>query len=96
MKCKICGHDFVPEKGQNPAWWAVTWCVRDSGLLCPPCHKAAEELNAVSSEELSLGLCPFGSDIAVRSTNITREDWKRIRESETYQTWVKQNHPEWT
>jgi hypothetical protein len=95
MKCKLCGCKFTPAKGQLDAYWAVTWCEGDNGKLCPPCHKAASELEAVSDESLPLGILPFGSDILKRSKNVTRKDWERRRQSESWRTWVEENHPEW-
>lgn len=95
MRCKICDCEFEPEEGQKKAYWAVNWCKGDNGLLCPPCHKAAEELNAVSDIPLFLGRCPFASDIAKKSKNVTVEDWEQRRESESWRSWVENNHPEW-
>lgn len=95
MECKICGSEFTPEEGQKTAYWAVNWCTGDSGKLCPPCHNIAEGLGAVSDTPLPLGICPFGSDIAKKSSNVTKEDWKKQRKSESWRAWVENNHPEW-
>jgi hypothetical protein len=95
IACKICGTKFVPEDGQLRAYWAVNWCTRDEGLLCPPCHQAAKKLHAVSKTPLPLGVCPFASDIAEKSANVTKKDWERMCSSESWRTWVTDNHPEW-
>lgn len=95
MKCKLCNSEFKPEMGQMNAYWALNWCTGDNGKLCPPCHKAAEELHAVSDEPLPLGICPFGSDIMKRSASVTREDWLKRRHSESWRVYVENNHPEW-
>lgn len=95
MKCGICNSKFTPEKGQLNAYWAINWCTQGNGLLCPPCHKAAEELHAVSDTELPLGACPFKSDIAEKSATVTKADWEKQRKSESWRSWVEANRPEW-
>lgn len=95
MKCPLCNSEFVPEKNQKNAYWAINWCTGDSGKLCPPCQKAAEELKAVSDTELPLGVRPFGSDILKKSKNFIKKDWLKHRASESWRTWVENNRPEW-
>ncbi len=90
MRCKLCDAPFKLKRGQKDAYWAINWCTGDSGKLCPSCHKAAVELKAVSSTPLSLGVCPFGSDIMEKSKAVSKKKWKNRRASESLQKWIRE------
>lgn len=95
--CALCGSGFVPEKNQEKAHWAATWCDEGSGLLCPPCQHAAGEVEGGTALDLTmpLGCLPFGSDILKASAACTKEVWEQNRQSENWRTWVEANHPDW-
>jgi hypothetical protein len=93
MKCLICGNEFKPKKKQKQAWFAVNWCSYKHGLLCPVCHAVAEELNAVSDEELAMCQMPWKSDIAKKSSAVSKPKQKELRASESLYKWLDE-HPE--
>lgn len=94
-KCPLCKSKFKPKRGQLPAWWNINWCTSDHGLLCPPCHAVAERHGAVSADPCLGGLIPFGSDIVKEAGTVSEKDWLKHRRSESWRTWVEENHPEW-
>lgn len=97
VACALCKSKFVPEKKQEEAHWAATWCTEGSGLLCPPCQHAAAtvERGTALKKDMPLGLLPFGSDILKKSKACTKEVWEKHRRSESWRTWVTTNRPEW-
>lgn len=97
QSCALCKSKFVPKKNQQKARWAATWCAIGSGLLCPPCHSTAEEIEGGTALDptMPLGCLPFGSDILKQSKACTKKIWEKHRRSESWRTWVETNHPEW-
>lgn len=92
-KCGICEIGFEPAPKQKKAWWAKNWCESNSGLLCPDCHKVAQELGCVSKTEMPLGVLPFASDIMnlSKSPNIDRDKVNEKYKKETWRHWVEEN-----
>ncbi len=99
MICKICGREFEPIVNQKKAAWAVNWCSYDTGLLCPPCHIAAESLGAMAAIDenghVFMGIAPFKSDIAAKIKHITKNEWAKMRSNESFYKWAEEQHPEW-
>jgi hypothetical protein len=55
----------------------------------------AEKLKAVAKVAPPMGCLPFGSDIMKESKTVSKEDWEKHRESESWRSYVENNHPEW-
>jgi rubredoxin len=94
MNCPICGNEFKPKRGQLRAYYAVSWCDMDSGLLCPTCHKAAEELGTVFKDEPAMCQVKWKSDIAKASAATSPDQQKKTRADESLYKWLGEHGEE--
>lgn len=94
MDCPICGTKFKPKKNQLRAYYAVSWCEMDSGLLCPTCHDAAVKLGTVFKDEPAMCQVKWKSDIAKASAATSKDQQSKTRADESLYKWLGEHGEE--